>query len=454
MKELVAAATIVAVFALSAAGEEAQEVTVTSTPPGAMVFVNNAYQGTTPMAKELAHGTYRIRLKRKGYRDWTRDITVPLENPRIEAPLKAIKKGTITITSKPRECTVYLNGQKKGITPLLLKDLPNDVYEVRVQKPNYTPHKQTVEITDGKGVELSIELQSRVIAYLVKQIEKSPGDLSKYTELGHQYLLEGKWDEAGEIFKKGAPISTMRKAREHARYFYQELCKAYSGQFKFADRSDLQQFRDSFRDVIESVIEHGAKANVYYQQLMSLYAARNPHAIMALAERTHASDPTRRVHREFGSIYLERGMSSQAIKMFTRALEIEDVFESRFNLASAYHRRGNFNKALTEYRLCEKMRASSQESGKLTFEMARLFDQMGESKKALTYINKALEHPQEATWKLLKVRILINSGNLEAAKSLAENLIESPGRPRIKKDAEFMLKRINKLLKKSKTQER
>ncbi len=44
-------------------------VTITSTPIGAKVYINGAYKGETPVTVPLAFGEYDLRLSKDGYKD-------------------------------------------------------------------------------------------------------------------------------------------------------------------------------------------------------------------------------------------------------------------------------------------------------------------------------------------------------------------------------------------------
>ncbi len=51
-------------------------VEITSNPDGADVEIDGAYAGATPRTKALKPGTYKIKLIKKGFKDWKREITV------------------------------------------------------------------------------------------------------------------------------------------------------------------------------------------------------------------------------------------------------------------------------------------------------------------------------------------------------------------------------------------
>ncbi len=44
-------------------------VTITSTPVGAKVYINGAYKGETPVTVPLAFGEYDLKLSKDGYKD-------------------------------------------------------------------------------------------------------------------------------------------------------------------------------------------------------------------------------------------------------------------------------------------------------------------------------------------------------------------------------------------------
>ena len=51
-------------------------VTITSTPIGAKVFINGAYKGETPVSVPLAFGEYDLKLSKDGYKDKVTKLVV------------------------------------------------------------------------------------------------------------------------------------------------------------------------------------------------------------------------------------------------------------------------------------------------------------------------------------------------------------------------------------------
>jgi hypothetical protein len=82
---------------------EAGTLEVTSSPPGADLYVNGAYVGKTPFASPgIAAGTYDIRLELEGYAEWTGTATVTGDEVKtvnaVQAPLVTFPISPLTST--------------------------------------------------------------------------------------------------------------------------------------------------------------------------------------------------------------------------------------------------------------------------------------------------------------------------------------------------------------------
>lgn len=59
-----------------AVGDAPASVSVTSNPDGADIYSDDAFVGNTPATLKLKPGKHTIRVAKKGYKDWSREITV------------------------------------------------------------------------------------------------------------------------------------------------------------------------------------------------------------------------------------------------------------------------------------------------------------------------------------------------------------------------------------------
>ncbi|NYT05876.1 MAG: PEGA domain-containing protein, partial [Methanomicrobiales archaeon] len=49
---------------------------LSSTPEGAMVYIDGAWKGTTPVLLDVTEGTHRIELRMDGYEDWSHTAVI------------------------------------------------------------------------------------------------------------------------------------------------------------------------------------------------------------------------------------------------------------------------------------------------------------------------------------------------------------------------------------------
>lgn len=83
-------------------------LTVDSNPSGASVFIDGELSGTTPSSiRAIPSGTYTVTLKKEGYADYSRTVTVrPGSEVSFSATLKASGTATATGTEEPARTTL------------------------------------------------------------------------------------------------------------------------------------------------------------------------------------------------------------------------------------------------------------------------------------------------------------------------------------------------------------
>ncbi len=96
---------VLAVFAAGcgsapASPEETGSVRIISSPPGAAVYLDSEYRGTTPATvTAIAAGTYILEIRESGYNPWSAPVTVkPGSMLNISATLAAIPPTAMPVT--------------------------------------------------------------------------------------------------------------------------------------------------------------------------------------------------------------------------------------------------------------------------------------------------------------------------------------------------------------------
>ncbi len=131
---------------------------VSSSPGGAYVYLDGAYEGVTPYSGNLVldnvnSGTHTLTLKLSGYKDATTSVSVPAGgSASASIPLtqqgSSVTSGTVSFSSTPSGANVFLNNEYKGITPFSIT-LEAGQYQVTFRLPGYTDSATTAVVTAG-----------------------------------------------------------------------------------------------------------------------------------------------------------------------------------------------------------------------------------------------------------------------------------------------------------------
>ncbi|MCP4412824.1 MAG: PEGA domain-containing protein, partial [Gammaproteobacteria bacterium] len=139
---------------------KAGSISINSNPSGAIIHIDGKKSGKTPETiTDLSPGIHSVRIIMDGYEDWSEsvDIKGDKENT-LSANLLEIT-GSININSNPPEATLYLDGEKIGITPDTLKSVAVGTHEVEVKMDGFAEWKKIVTVKKGKEFTLNATLQ-------------------------------------------------------------------------------------------------------------------------------------------------------------------------------------------------------------------------------------------------------------------------------------------------------
>jgi hypothetical protein len=143
---------------------------ISPTPPAQKIEIDGKSIGISPLVvKNIPNKELTLRISKRGYEPILTNISFydyPMLNisfalfKSVEEELKPQVLGSVLITSSPSSAYVYLGKTLKGMTPLLIPNLPIGVYRISIGKPGYETIEKRV-IIDGIGQKrLNIKLKS------------------------------------------------------------------------------------------------------------------------------------------------------------------------------------------------------------------------------------------------------------------------------------------------------
>jgi hypothetical protein len=156
--------------AVSAVGN----ISVSSSPSGASVYLDGTSTGTTTPAKieSVASGSHIVLLRLTGYQDYTQSVIVSdnatstvsatLTAALTTTTTEAITNGSIYIESNPSNAAVFLNTEYQGKTPVTLYNITHGDYRVVVQKTGYQDWSNRISVSLGTKTDVYATLSPEV----------------------------------------------------------------------------------------------------------------------------------------------------------------------------------------------------------------------------------------------------------------------------------------------------
>ena len=156
-------------------------LSVSSSPSGAIVYIDGVYKGVSPLTVTLPAGPHSIRMVMSGYNSWSGSTTVSEgQTTQVSATLDpTVTYGYLSVSSSPSNADVYINGVYKGDTSFTIGLNPG-TYSVVVKKAGYTSYSTTATVNTGTTTSVSAALQANANAYL--QIASYPSGAAVYID--------------------------------------------------------------------------------------------------------------------------------------------------------------------------------------------------------------------------------------------------------------------------------
>jgi len=134
---------------------------VTSDPSNAAISINGEPKGNTPFDGTLEQGSHKIVITKTGYHPYEQIVTVSRDKDMKVAAQLEILPSHLMITSEPEGAMIYVNGDRHGNAPVLLKNVePGRLYTIRAEKEEFNPAEREVTVAPGETAEVAMILDT------------------------------------------------------------------------------------------------------------------------------------------------------------------------------------------------------------------------------------------------------------------------------------------------------
>jgi hypothetical protein len=112
--------------------KEYGKLSIVSSPPDASIYLDARLFGRTPLLiQQVLIGERNVTISADGFEDFIVDVTVNRDEMTIvKAGLKQ-QTGTLQLESTPTDSEVYLDGFRKGNTPITIENIPVGPHKLR-----------------------------------------------------------------------------------------------------------------------------------------------------------------------------------------------------------------------------------------------------------------------------------------------------------------------------------
>jgi hypothetical protein len=142
---IAAAVVVLAVVAIIVSGGKKEKEVQKAAPAQRTVQVPEPSKPATPAPAQPAPAPAPVQQA-----PTPAPAPVVQEQPKAPEPPPPPTTGNISIQAKPVDAEVYVDGQLKGLTPLMVYDMPIGTYTLEIRKESYRSYKKTIEIVGGQ----------------------------------------------------------------------------------------------------------------------------------------------------------------------------------------------------------------------------------------------------------------------------------------------------------------
>jgi TolA-binding protein len=285
-------------------------------------------------------GTHLLRTERRGHAPLRQAVEVGKDTQPLRLKLRRLGQAALTITTDPPDVYVYLDGEFRGVTPLKLRALPPNGHHLRLEKVNFTPVTERLELADGEEKTLDRKLESRSVDFYAAQIASAPERVVNYTELSHLYMLQHRFDEGFGVLSKGLRAAGGRAAEaEETRRIYAEVGKIWEGQYDFATEGELEQLRPRLKAALEQAVMDDPANPGNYEALGQVFREeKNLDGALELFQKAYdrVTEPMvkKQLEREIARLLLQRAKDREKNKDYENAVAEYRAIVERFPTSS------------------------------------------------------------------------------------------------------------------------
>ncbi len=183
-------------------------LSVFTTPSGATIYINGKKQGRSDTSIELTGGSYKVEVKKADYRPLKRKVTVqPGRTARLDLTLEETIQTKLSVKTKPSKVIIYLDGEKVGQTPFMIKKLEPGIHFLGLSRKGYQDTDRKIFVKKNETTRIFEVMKVKMGGLSISAI---PSDANIY--------LDNKYVGTSPVSFAETPIGTHKVRISHPKY--------------------------------------------------------------------------------------------------------------------------------------------------------------------------------------------------------------------------------------------
>jgi len=299
------------------------KLSIDSSPPLAMVFIDGQYAGQTPLGEiKVPRGRHLVKVQKHGAHAYQRSVELGFKPVQVHAELEALPTGSLEIGTRPIGAEIYIDGEYRGMAPKTVDGLSVGPHLIRLSVPGYLAIEEKIFVPDGRAQRQTFTLKEEMVQFYEDQVQREPDNAAAFTELAHLHILGQRFEEAIEGLE--AALSIVSEGKDTSNYagrLTQEITKAYrADHYTYGDYNAIAKFRIMIEEMLERILDKYPNSQTFKLLLQFYQQAGRRDKIAALQEKLYRRNPNSwAAAKAHGAVLLGAGNYAEAKKVFDKA---------------------------------------------------------------------------------------------------------------------------------------
>ena len=173
----------------------------------AEIWVNGENKGIRTWTGNLEAGSYIVECRMKDCKPTREemDITADMNGQTLTLPVPQPLTGMLVLNSTPAMAEIYIDGERKGETPMRINKLNVGKHSLRLVKEGYKPLNKSFNIEDGKTLELEEKMEAEAPVVVKPEKPKKEEKLNPEKEKPAKLTAPSVWFATANFAYSFAP---------------------------------------------------------------------------------------------------------------------------------------------------------------------------------------------------------------------------------------------------------